>query len=60
MIWTLRARAYHCPPYVIQPGRMGWSVWLVGDKRLGFDLKSLPSAKALAKLHAQGEKRLPA
>jgi hypothetical protein len=63
MTWQLIGREYVRLPYKITPGIQGYSVWIAGETdltRIGRDIKSLASAKALAVLHAKGDKRVPA
>lgn len=61
MIWTLRDLKHLSPPYKIIGGVMGYSVWVSTPDsitRIGWDIKSLASAKAFAQLHAQGDKHV--
>ncbi len=65
MIWKLRGKGYVSPPYSIEPGVQGWSVWVttsdigsIDVDRIGRDITTLRAAKALAELHAKGEKRV--
>lgn len=56
MLWTLRSRSYHSPPYRIEPGVMGWSVWKTEIGSLtcvGKNIESLRAAKSLARHHSE-------
>lgn len=55
MLWTLKSRSYHSPPYRIEPGIRGWTLWLSGTTltRIGSDIESLRAAKSLAKHHSE-------
>ena len=53
MKWTLRGRSYLCLPYSIEPGVMGWDVWLVGVKRVARDIRTLKEAKRVAEINQE-------
>lgn len=55
MLWTLKSRSYHSPPYRIEPGIRAWTLWLSGSTltRIGSDIESLRAAKSLARHHSE-------
>lgn len=57
MHWTLKSRSYHSPPYRIEPGIRGWTVWIDAPdqfKRLSNEpIDSLRAAKSFASHHKE-------
>lgn len=60
MIWKLSGTSHVSAPYRVEPIIRGFDVWLSGERRIGRDIKTLRAAKALAELHAKGDRRVPA
>jgi hypothetical protein len=62
MTWQLIGREYIDLPYKLTPVIRGWDLWIADGanlRRIGRELKTLRAGKALATLHAKGDKRVP-